>query len=229
MTAHIQLTSKLTKSHLPLMLLLLGPPFAAPASAQAPAPAPSAPAPAAPSAPPPAPAPKPEGGTDKPKKHGFQIPKVGVDFDIFMPTSGKTRSRFGKNWGGIGFGFGRPDRPSGTGRVAFDFSSQYQKSGNHHAFIAPLGVSHRRAFDAGDLTRGSTFIPYYGVSADLVAVDLRSVEDNVHSGFRFTAGGSALVGTTIGASGFVEAKYLAVSKVKGFDLSGLKLSVGIRF
>lgn len=228
MTVRVQLTRR----HLPLMLLLLGPPFAAPASAQAPAPAPAAPAPAPadPTTPPAAPAPKPEGGgTDKPKKHGFQIPKVGVDFDIFMPTSGKTRSRFGNNWGGIGFGFGRPARPSGTGRVAFDFSSQYQKSGNHHAFIAPLGVSYRRAFSADDLTRGGTFIPYYGVSADLVAVDLRSVEDNVHSGFRFTAGGSALVGTTIGASGFVEAKYLAVSKVKGFDLSGLKLSVGVRF
>jgi len=213
MTVHAQLTRR----HLPLMLLLLGP-LATPASAKAPAPAPAAPAP------------KPEGGgTDKPKKHGFQIPKVGVDFGIFMPTSGKTRSRFGNNWGGFGIGIGRPDRPSGTGRVAFDFSSQYQKSGNHHAFIAPLGVSYRRAFNADDLTRGSTFIPYYGVSADLVAVDLRSVEDNVHSGLRFTAGGSALVGTTIGASGFAEAKYLAVGKIKGFDLSGLKLSVGIRF
>lgn len=229
MTVRVQLT----KRHLPLILLLLGPPFAAPASAQAPTPAPAAPgapAPIDPNASPETPAPTPEsGGKDKSKKHSFQIPKLGVDFDIFMPSSGKTRSRFGKSWGGLGIGIGRPDRPSGTGRVSFDFSSQYQKSGDHHAFVAPVGISYRRAFNADDLTRDSTFIPYYGVSADLVAVDLRSVEDNVHSGLRFTAGGSALVGTTIGASGFAEAKYLAVGKVKGFDLSGLKFAIGIRF
>lgn len=79
------------------------------------------------------------------------------------------------------------------------------------------------------MTSESTFIPYYGLSADLVAVDLRSPEDNVHSGFRLTEGGSALLGTTIGKSGFVEGKYTAIGKVKGFDLSGIKLAVGIRF
>lgn len=217
-----------TRTHLPLALLFMEPLFALPALAQAPAPPP-----AAPSRPlPPAPAARPDAppeGKGKPKEHGFQIPKVGIDFDAFMPSSAKTRNRFGGNWGGIGIGIGRPDHPSGTGRFSFDFSTQYKKSGNHHAFAAPLGISYRRAFSAESLTNGSTFIPYYGVSVDVVAVDLRSVEDNVHSGFHFTAGGSALIGTTIGASGFAEAKYQAVGKVKGFELSGLKLSVGVRF
>lgn len=216
--------------------MLLLPILAASASAQTPPLTPpdsSASAPAAsPStsstAPSPAPSPAPAGSNSK-KKHGIQIPKIGIDLDAFLPSSGKTRSRFGNDWGGIGIGIGRPDRPSGTGRISFEFSSEYKKSGDHHAFVAPIGVSYRRAFSADALTNGSKFIPYYGVSADLVAADLRSVEDNVHSGFRLAAGGSALVGTTIGASGFAEAKYLAVSKVKGFDLSGIKLSVGVRF
>ena len=221
-----------------LFTLALLPSASPPTNAQAPnTPAPNNPAPnnPAPAAPPATPAP-PATGTvpadQKPpqqKKHGFQIPKIGIDLDSFMPSSGKTRSRFGKSWGGIGIGIGRPDRPSGTGRISFDFSSEYQHSGDHHAFAAPIGVSYRRAFDADDLTRDKTFIPYYGVSADLVAVDLRSPQDNVHSGFRLTEGGSVLVGTTIGGSGFAEGKYTAVGKVKGFGLSGIKLSIGVRF
>lgn len=185
------------------------PPAAAPPSASTPAPAPQEP--------------------PEEKKHGLRIPKIGVDYQLFLPSSGKTRSRFGNTWGGIGVGIGRPSRPSGTGRISFDFSTQYKKSGDHHAFAAPIGISYRRAFNAGDLTRDSTFVPYYGFSADLVAVDLRSPEDNVHSRFRLTEGGSALLGSTIGKSGFVEGKYTAIGKVQGFDLSGIRLSVGIRF
>lgn len=211
-----------------LFTLALLPSASPPTSAQASNnPAPNNPAPAAP------PASMPASPADqKPpqqKKHGFQIPKIGIDLDSFMPSSGKTRSRFGKSWGGIGIGIGRPDRPSGTGRISFEFSSEYQHSGDHHAFAAPIGVSYRRAFNADDLTRDKTFIPYYGISADLVAVDLRSPQDNVHSGFRLTEGGSVLVGTTIGGSGFAEGKYTAIGKVKGFDLSGIKLSIGVRF
>ena len=216
----------LTKTHLPLMLLFLEP-LAVSASAQTPAPPdPSASAPAPPTTPTDTGKP---GSPDKPKKHGFQIPKIGVDFDAFLPSSGKTRSRFGSDWGGIGIGVGRPDQPSGKGLLAFDFSTQYQKRGDHHAFVAPIGVSYRRAFGSDAVKQGGTFTPYYGFSANLVPVDLRSVEDNVHSGFRLSYGGSALVGTTIGASGFVEARYREVAKVKGFDLSGVKLSVGVRF
>lgn len=183
-------------------------------------------------APPPAAAQTPPPQTEKKqqeKKRGFQIPKIGVNYNIFLPSSGKTRDRFGKTWGGIGLGVGRPDRPSGSGRLSLDFSTEYRKSGDHHAFAAPLGVSYRRAFSADALERGSTFVPYYGVSADLVIVDLRSPEDGVHSGFRLSEGGSLLVGTTVGASGFLEAKYTAIARVKGFDLSGASLSVGVRF
>ena len=228
MTVLIRFTeTQFKKPYITLALLLLTPAFVSPASAQDAAPA--APDTAAPAAAASTAAPTDSTKTDPPKKKGFQIPKIGIDVDTFMQTSGKTRSRFGSSVVGVGFGFGRPDRPSGAGRLSFDFSTQYKKTGDHHEFMAPIGISYRRAFSAEDLVRDHTFIPYYGVSADLVAVDLRSVEDNVHSGFHFTAGGSALVGTTVGKSGFAEAKYLAVGKVKGFDLSGIKLSVGVRF
>lgn len=165
-----------------------------------------------------------------PQKHrGFEIPKIGVDLGLFIPSDGKTRSRFGKSWGNIGIGLGRPDTPSGTGRVGLDFSVISKSSGDHHAFVAPLGVYYRRAFNASDVQSGRSLIPYYGVSADLVVLDLRSPEDDVHSRFRLGYGGSAIIGTTIGASGFAEAKYQAIGKVKGFDLSGASFTIGVRF
>lgn len=233
MTIHARPAKKhLPQKPLTLMLLLLGSLSALPASAQLPT-SPAAPDSAAPAAPSAATAPPgaaQEGpNVAKPKQRGFQIPKIGVDAGVFLPASGKTRKRFGNSWADIGIGVGRPDRPSGTGRVSFDFSTEYKKSGGNHAFAAPIGVSYRRAFRADDLARDSTFIPYYGFSANLVVVDLRSVEDDVHSRFRLTEGGSLVLGTTIGASGFAEGKYTAVAKVQGFDLSGLKLTVGIRF
>ncbi len=163
------------------------------------------------------------------KKHGFEIPKIGIDASIFAPSNGKTRSRFGKTWTIIGLALGRPDSPSAAGRFGADFDVTQNSSGNHHAFVAPLGIHYRRAFSADDVTRKRPLIPYYGVSADFVVLDLRSPEDNVHSRFRLGYGGSAVVGTTVGASGFAEAKYLAIGKVRGFDLSGASVTVGIRF
>jgi hypothetical protein len=174
--------------------------------------------------------PTPSPSASPPQKHrGFEIPKIGVDLGLFIPSDSKTRNRFGKSWTNIGIGIGRPDTPSGTGRVGLDIGVVSKSSGDHHAFVAPLGVYYRRAFNADDVQSGRLLIPYYGVSADLVVLDLRSPEDNVHSRFRLGYGGSAIIGTTIGASGFAEAKYLAVGKVKSFDLSGASFTVGVRF
>jgi len=163
------------------------------------------------------------------KKHGFEIPKIGIDASLSVPSGGKTRSRFGKTWTIIGLALGRPDSPSAAGRFGPDFDVTQTSSGNHHAFVAPLGVRYRRAFSANDVQRKRPLIPYYGVAADFVVLDLRSPEDNVHSRFRLGYGGSAVVGTTVGASGFAEAKYLAIGRVRGFDLSGASITVGVRF
>ncbi len=163
------------------------------------------------------------------KKHGFEISKIGIDASLFVPSNGKTRRRFGKTWTIIGLALGRPDSPSAAGRFGADFDVTQNSSGNHHAFVAPLGIHYRRAFSADDVTRKRPLIPYYGGAVDFVVLDLRSPEDNVHSRFRLGYGGSAVVGTTVGASGFAEAKYLAIGRVRGFDLSGASVTVGVRF
>ena len=160
--------------------------------------------------------------------HQLRIPELGVDLGIFIPTASKTRNRFGSVWTSVGLGIGKIDKP-GTGRFGLDIGLTGVTNGSNYAYILPVGVSYRRALFSSDLTNGQAFIPYFGVSADVVGVDLNSPKDNVHSDVEVAGGGSLSLGTTIGRRAFAEARYAEISEVKGFDLSGLGLTVGIRF
>ena len=155
------------------------------------------------------------------QKKRFQIgPEVGV----FLPTSSKTRNEFGSAWYSVGIGFGTINQVGPQGQIGFDLQLLYQTRDNGHAFVAPVGVSYRKAVSQSG---GNTV--YVGVTGDLYLADLRSPTYDVHSGLRTGVGGSVLTGINFGQSGFLEARYLAVSRIKGFDLSGLNLTAGYRF
>lgn len=226
-TRSVNLTSLLAGGALALLLAL---PAAAQTTPDAPAP-PAAPAPAdanptpstAPvsSAPdttaPPPDAPQP----DAKRRSRFRIgPEVGV----YFLTSGKARSEFGNSAVSLGLGLGSIAQASTQGRLALDLQVQYQSRHGNHLFLAPLGVAYRKALNAGGPN-----VAYVGVTADLDFVDIRSGAYNVHSGVRTAFGASPLIGVSFGDSGFLEARYLYVSRVKGFDLSGLNVSAGYRF
>ena len=150
--------------------------------------------------------------------------RVGPEVGVYFLTSSKARSQFGNSAVSIGFGLGSIARASTQGKVALDLQVQYQTKNGNHLFLAPLGVAYRKA-----LNQGTTNAAYVGVTADLDFVDIRSSDYNVHSGVRTAFGASPLIGVSFGDSGFLEARYLYVSRVKGFDLSGLNLSAGYRF
>lgn len=155
------------------------------------------------------------------KKSRFRIgPEVGV----FFLTSGKARSQFGSSSVSIGLGLGSIAQASTKGRLALDLQVQYQTRHGNHLFLAPLGIGYRKA-----LNEGGPNVAYIGATADLDFVDIRSGDYNVHSGVRTAFGASPLAGISFGDSGFLEARYLYVSRVKGFDLSGLNISAGYRF
>ncbi len=166
--------------------------------------------------PPPAP-PQPEA------KHRPRF-RLGPEVGVFFLTSGKARSQFGNSAVSIGLGLGSIAQASTQGRMALDLQIQYQTRGGNHLFIAPLGIAYRKALNAGGPN-----VAYVGATVDLDFVDIRSGDYNVHSGVRTAFGASPLIGISFGDSGFLEARYLYVSRVKGFDLSGLNLSAGFRF
>lgn len=161
--------------------------------------------------------------------HTGHFPKIGIDLGAFFPTDSKTRNRFGSVWTSVGLGIGSADAPPSAGRFTLDVSFTSETNGNNYAYVVPVGVAYRRAFSAASAESGQFFVQYYGVSLDAVGVDLRSQQDNVHPGVELTGGGSLTLGTTVGKSAFVEARYSEIAKVEGFDLSGLGLTVGVRF
>ncbi len=163
------------------------------------------------------------------QNRGRHFPKIGVNVGVYIPTDARTRNRFGNAWTSVGLGIGSADAPPSAGRFTLDFGLTAENSGNNYAYIVPVGIAYRRAFSAPSVASRRIYIPYYGVSLDAVGVDLKSPQDNVHPGVEVTGGGSITLGTTVGRSAFIEARYSEVAKVKGFDLSGVDLTVGVRF
>ncbi len=150
--------------------------------------------------------------------------RIGPEVGVYFLTSSKARSQFGNSAISLGLGLGSIAQASTRGRIALDLQVQYQTRNGNHMFLAPLGVAYRKA-----LNQGGPNVAYVGATVDLDFVDIRSADYNVHSGVRTAFGASPLIGVSFGDSGFLEARYLYVSRIKGFDLSGLNLSAGYRF
>ena len=169
------------------------------------------------------PVPAPETSPDQsaPRRNRFRFgPAVGV----FLPSSSKTRDRFGDTWFSIGLGLGSINPVSTKGNVALDLNLLYHGRDSNHAFFAPLGIGYRVA-----LTPGTGTIPYAGASVDANFADITSNPDNIHNSFNVGAGASEFVGVNFGDSAFLEARYYEFSRVSGFDLSGLSVDAGYRF
>lgn len=163
------------------------------------------------------------------QSHPRHFPKIGIDLGAFFPTDAKTRNRFGSVWTSVGLGIGSADAPPSAGRFTLDIGLTAETNGSNYAYVLPVGIAYRRAFSAQSAETRPLFVQYYGVSLDAIGVDLRSKQDNVNSGVELTGGGSITLGTTVGRSAFVEARYSEIAKVEGFDLSGLGLTAGVRF
>ncbi len=150
--------------------------------------------------------------------------RIGPEVGVYLPTSSKARDQFGSSWLTIGLGIGSIGRVRKEGQTSFDLQVLYQSRSGNHAFLAPVGVGYRVA-----LSQSGGATTYAGATADVYFADIRSGDYDVHSGVRTGFGGSPLIGVTFGDSGFLEARYLIVSKIRGFDLSGLNLTAGYRF
>lgn len=150
--------------------------------------------------------------------------RIGPEIGVYLPTSAKSRDQFGSTWLTLGLGIGSIGRITPQGQTSFDLQVLYQTKNGNHAFLAPVGIGYRVA-----VSQSGQNTLYVGATADLLLADLRSGAYDVHSGLRTGFGGSALVGANFGDSGFLEARYLAVSRIKDFDLSGLNVTAGYRF
>ena len=154
-----------------------------------------------------------------PASHFVFGPEVGA----FFP-SGKLSKRFGSSWVSVGLGLGSISVAPRTGEWGLDLNLLSRQGTNTHAYIAPIGVQYRVG-----LSSSGSVVPYIGASADLVLSDIRSPQDHAHSGLMETGGASVFIGTNLGPQAYIEARYLALGSVQGFDLSGADLTFGLRF
>lgn len=150
--------------------------------------------------------------------------RFGPEVGLYLPTSSKARSEFGSSALSLGLGIGSINKISQRGQTTFDLQIVYESKDDNHLFLAPVGIGYRKAF-----SQSGSVTTYAGATADVYFADLRSGRYGVHSGVRTGYGGSVLAGLNFGESGYFEARYLIVSRIKGFDLSGVNLTAGYRF
>ena len=187
------------------------------AFAQTPEP-PASPAPPA-SAPP---APTPPAPAERPSRRLFIGPEVG----FYFPSSGRAADAFGKNFFNIGLGVGKVAIPRRTGEFRPDISVIANSRKGSNVFIIPAGLSYQRSLAKTDT---SYLVPYYGATANLIGVQMRSEKYHLPTRFTLAGGASVFTGLDFGQRGFIEARYLLMNKVRGMNLSGLGLSLGYRF
>jgi len=175
---------------------------------------------------------------------------IGPDFGVYLPTSSKTRARFGSAWFDIGGSFGAISSYD-RGRFDLDLHLLGHSKGADSVLFGLLGLEYRHpllvGWDEGHskkapdsqtdeperrpnaVRRRPFLFPYCGISFDLMFANLQSVEENVDTRFRSGFGGAAFLGLNVGTRAYAEARYIKTSEIEGFDLSGLRLSVGYRF
>jgi hypothetical protein len=180
--------------------------------------------------------------TEKPRKtHWYDHLLLGPDAGVYLPSNARTRDRFGSTWFDIGPGFGSVDIARDNGRFSPDIHILGKANEGNSALFVMLGAEYRRALLPTHSQRGDkqtadkkplplpAWIPYTGGSLNLMVGDLISDQDNIGSGIRNGAAASAFIGITYKNRGYVEARYIGTTTVKGFDLSGWSLSAGVRF
>ncbi|MCW2743416.1 MAG: hypothetical protein JWR45_3838 [Blastococcus sp.] len=164
-----------------------------------------------------------ETSPEKPRKRRFQLgPKLG----LFRLSNARSRNRFGGTDSSIGIGLTPIRQPSTKGELGLDFKLFYLKQNTNRAIWAPIGVGYRKGFSASET---ATLRPYIGASLNIVPANIKVLADGINTRLKMGLGSSAFAGIVFRDKLSLEARYIAITKISGFDLSGASLSASIRF
>ncbi len=158
---------------------------------------------------------------DKPERLQFG-PEVG----FYLPTSGKTADAFGSTFTNIGLGLGAVRKATNRGEYNFDLNIITNRRHGSDFTLIPVGAAWRRSLGN---TENASISPYFGYGLNVIGAQLQSDRYNLPSRFRFGASASIFTGVNFGESAYIQARYYETTQMRGFDLSGTSLSIGIRF
>ena len=153
-----------------------------------------------------------------------RVPWIGIDYSLLVPSSAKTRQRFGQYLSGIGIGIGSIYQPNLKGSFGLDIGIQAEEGTGAYMIMVPVGVRYVRA-----LAVVRSWRPFVGATVDMTNVLLRSEPDNIGAAYHVGYGGSLFLGTSIARSGHLQIGYALYSSIRGFDFSGPNLDAGVRF
>ncbi len=162
-----------------------------------------------------------------------RLPLLGADFDYFVLLDSKTRRQFGGSMLDLSPGIGGAGVDS-KGSFDFDLSllGNSKRDGNaiNNKFsVVFAGVGFSRPFGAyGREEPVPPLLPFYGASVGAIYANLNAPGAGV-KGSAFGATGSVFLGASLRDRVFVEARLRGATNTKGFNFSGVGLSLGVRF
>lgn len=149
--------------------------------------------------------------------------RPGVEVGFFRFSSKATSDTFGGNGISISPAFGAIRAATKRGDVRPDFSFNLSRSNGNTLIFVPIGARYEKALS------DKTNQPYVGASLNVAPAYSKIKTLNQGGKFQLAGGGSAFAGYNLGNRFNIEARYFALSKVRGFDLSHFEIAAGVRF
>ena len=149
--------------------------------------------------------------------------RPGVEIGYFRFTSSATSNTFGGNGISISPAFGPIRAATKSGTVRPDFSFNLSRSNGNTLVFLPIGA--RYVVGLSDKTNQ----PYVGASLNIAPAYTKIEALSQGGKFQVAGGGSIFTGYNFGNRFNIEARYFALSKVRGFDLSHFEIAAGARF
>ena len=158
----------------------------------------------------------------KPARRKFHL-IIGPEYNAFRPMSAKAANRFGQRWGGVGISFDKIV-PAKNG-LTFDTDANFLigQSGKNRVYLMPLQLGGRQSWQI----RKNSY--YLGLLGGYCGVNLRADPEGVKAGWRFAPAFSTVAGLTLNNRAHLEYRYYRTNPVRGFNMSGTNLSLGMRF
>ncbi len=148
---------------------------------------------------------------------------VRPEGEFFLPVSAHTRRLFPSvGEAQLGLRLAVTARRGDNGLRLFA-DGIHREEGDNEMDLGFLGLELRR-----NLLRSGCVRPYAAIGPVLATTRLRVQSEGLDVDPNMI-GGSLMLGTEIGEHGLLEARYLAVPQVHGYNLSGVNLRAGIRF
>lgn len=149
--------------------------------------------------------------------------RPGLEVGYFRFDSSRTSGTFGGNGISISPAFGSFRSGTRRGVTQLDFGVNISQSNSNTLVLVPIGVRYTKALSDG-LNR-----PYIGASVDGVPAYSKIETLGLNGKVSFAAGASAFAGVNFSRRFNLEARFFAVSKVRGFDPSHFQIAAGVRF